>query len=311
MTSALRGATRVACENDDISMLSGQIQKATLTASPEDLQRVLQACVRDAAWSNSTKVMACLIEQGADVTQITARTLVDTIKDTLPSLEILNLLIEHGWNVNSRDPGPRNDPLLWYVVRDTELVKWCVNHGAHVDLEDDTPPGMRRRRKPILECAAVSSSIEAFELLRASGAPVSYNHGILPSAVMAISLYLPSNDEDSGSQHYKRLMAMVRHLVDVVGCDVNSASHGSYYGSGSICSTPLCWIACHRSRGARELVRFLLDRGGDVDLAGPTDDSLEIPSVRMAAMRCHDSYFLDLIAEWEAEQESRASRLAK
>jgi hypothetical protein len=172
-------------------------------------------------------VMACLIEQGADVARITARTLVDTVNDALPSLEVLNLLAEHGWNFNNRDPGPRDGPLLCYVVRDTELVKWCLDHGAEVDIEDDTHPGVRRRRKPILECAAVSSSIEAFELLRTSGAPVSYNHGILPSAVMAVCLYLPLTDEDSGSQHYKRLMAMIRHLVDVFGCDVNSVSYGS------------------------------------------------------------------------------------
>jgi hypothetical protein len=256
-------------------------------------------------------VMAYLIEQGADVTEVTGMSLVDTVSDTLPSFETLNLLVKHGWDVNNRTIGPRDDPLLWYVVRDTELVKWCLDHGAVVDLEDGAPPGVRRRRKPILECAAVSSSIEAFELLRASGAPVSYSHGILPSAVMAICLYLPSSDEDSGSECYKRLMTMIRHLVDVVGCDVNSASYGSYYGSGSTCSTPLCWIACHKHRGARELVRFLLDRGGDVDLAGPREDGLEIPSARMAAMRGHNSYFLDLVAGWKAEQKSCASENTK
>ena len=122
---------------------------------------------------------------------------------------------------------------------------------------------------------------------------------------MSVCLYLPLTDEDSGSQHYKRLMALIRHLVDVFGCDVNSVFYGSYYGSGSTCSTPLCWIACHKVRGARELVRFLLDRGDDVDLAGPTDDGVEIQSARTAAMRGRNSYFLDLVAEWEAEKQNR------
>lgn len=311
MTSALRGATHLACEHDDVSILSKQIEKATLTTSTENMQIALQTCLRDSARRGSTKVMAYLIEQGADITYITGMSLVDTINDTLPSLEILDLLAKHGWDVNNRNPGPRDDLLLWYVVRETDLIKWCLHHGAVVDIEDDTPPGVRRRRKPILECATVSSSIEAFELLRASGAPVFYSHGILPSAVMAICLHLPSSDEDPVSQHYKRVMAMIRHLVDVVGCDVNSASYGSYYGSGSTCSTPLCWIACHKSRGARELVLFLLDRGGDVDLAGPAVDGLEIPSARLAATQVRNSYFLDLVAEWEAEQKSCASESAK
>ena len=306
MTSALRGATRHACENDDVSILSEQIKKATLTASPESLQQVLLACLRDSARRNSPIVMACLIEQGADVTQISSTSLVDTTNDTLPSLETLNVLIKHGWDMNNCSYRRRNHPLLWYVVRNNGLVKWCLEHEAEVDPEDDTPLGVRRHRKPILECAAVSSSIETFELLRASGAPVSYNHGILPSAVMSICLDMPLTDEDSGSQDYKRLMAMIRHLVDVVGCDVNSVSWDTCYGSGSICSTPLCWIACHKHRGARELVRFLLDRGGDVDLAGPADYHLVIPSARRAATLGHNSYFLDLVAEWESEQQSRA-----
>jgi len=305
MTSTLRGAARYACENDDISILSEQIQKATLTASAENVQRVLQTCLKDSARRGSTKVMAYLIEQGTDTTQITGMTLVDTINGSLPSLETLEVLVEHGWDINNRGPGRHADPLLWYLVEDTDLVKWCLAQGAEVDPEDDTPSGARRNRKPILECAAMASSVEVFELLRASGAPVSYGHGILPSAVMSISLHLPLTDGDAESPQYTRLMAMIRHLVDTVGCDVNSISYGSYYGSGSVCNTPLCWIACHNKRGAQDLIRFLLDRGGDLDLAGPADDGYAIPSAREAAMQHSNTYFLDVVTEWEAEQQSR------
>jgi hypothetical protein len=48
-----------------------------------------------------------------------------------------------------------------------------------------------------------------------------------------------------------------------------------------------------------------------VDLAGPTEDGLKIPSARTAAIRGHNSYFLDLVAEWEAEQQNRTFEHAK
>jgi hypothetical protein len=179
------------------------------------MQTALQTCLRDSARRGSNIVIAYLNEQGADVAQITNTSLVDTINDTLPSLETLDLLVEHGWDINNRSSGRRDDTLLWYVVRDTELVKWCLDHGADLDPGDDTPPGMRRRCEPILECAAVSSSIEAFELLRASGAPVSYSHGILPSAVMAICLHVPLTDERLG---FAALQAPDGHDSTPGGC---------------------------------------------------------------------------------------------
>jgi hypothetical protein len=41
-----------------------------------------------------------------------------------------------------------------------------------------------------------------------------------------------------------------------------------------MCSTPLCWIACHpRGSNAKELITFLLDHGGDLDLSFEYTDS--------------------------------------
>lgn len=87
---------------------------------------------------------------------------------------------------------------------------------------------------------------------------------------MAANDYVPEADE-SPIASFSRMLDMIRHQIDVVGCDVNSSSYGTYYGSGSRCSTPLCWVACHTNTdGVRDLVRLLLDRGGDLDLAGPS-----------------------------------------
>lgn len=140
-----------------------------------------------------------------------------------------------------------------------------------VNPADDTSQGAKKRRKPILEVAAAEGDIEAFELLRARGAPLDLHHGVLPSAVMSAS-YCVSQAGKGPDTEFSRMLGMIRHLLDI-GCGANSISYGTHYGSGSVCSTPLCWLACHTNdNGVRDLVRLLLDRGGDLDLAGPRPD---------------------------------------
>jgi hypothetical protein len=299
---ALRKAIESACESDDMSSSSGCIDAASLAESP-NMQSALERGLRFAARKNSTKVMRYLIEQGAKVNRVSASSLVDIETEALPSQETLEVLVEHGWDINTRTPGLGGTPVLWYVVGDTDLVKWCLDHGADVDPADDTSEGAKKHRKPILEVAAAEGNIEVFELLRARGAPLDLQHGVLPSAVMKASFNVPAAGE-SPSASFVRMLDMIRHLIDVIGCDVNSVSYGTYCGSGSHCSTPLCWVACHtNSDGVRDLARLLLDRGGDLDLAGPLLWGSEVPSAREAAQQRANSPFLKVIAEWEAEKQ--------
>lgn len=83
-----------------------------------------------------------------------------------------------------------------------------------------------------------------------------------------------SSDTAELGPRFKLEMDMITHLLDVVGCDVNSKSYGPHYASGSLCSTPLCWIACHpRGSNVKELIWLLLDHGGDLDLSFEYTDS--------------------------------------
>lgn len=165
---------------------------------------------------------------------------------------------------------------------------------------DDTPPGFVGRM-PILDRAAALADIATFELIRAKGAPVCYDYGVLPRAVMAATDCVPRFGE-SPSANFLSRVDMVRHLLDKVGCDVNSRSNGPY-GSGSVCSTPLCWIACHTVRDARKLIWLLLDRGGDLDLARPDEGNWSAPSAREAALRHPNTGFLKAVEEWQAKRE--------
>ena len=285
-----------------IFALSGRIDAASLARS-SNMQSALGRGLKGAARKNPTKVMRRLMQQGADVNCVSAFSLTDLATDGLPSQETLEVLLEHGADINNRTPGLSGTPILWYVVRDTDLVKWCLDHGVDVDLADDTPEGAKKHRKPILEVAAAEGNIDAFELLRASGAPLDLHHGVLPSTVMVATRGVPETGE-SHSASFSRMLDLIRHLVDVVECDVNSISSGTYYGSGSHCSTPLCWVACHtNSDGVRDLVRLLLDRGGDLDLAGPLLWGPQVPSAREGAQQRPNLPLLEAVAEWEAEKE--------
>lgn len=146
-----------------------------------------------------------------------------------------------------------------------------------------------------------------FELLRSKCAPLDRNFGVFPKAVMAAN-DCTSNTAGLGPRLEQKIR-MLKHLLDVVGCDVNSDSYGPHYGSGSMCSTPLCWIACHR-RGSnvKELIWFLLDHGGDLDRSLEyTNSDNEVVVVHSARQTANESpwtqrynpVFWEAVQEWE------------
>lgn len=299
-----------ASDNDNLTMATQSIRAAAMLNSPEAMQDLLRQGLRRSASKNSLQTLSYLIEQGADVHQLAGRSVIDSMSDDLPSPGMLEILVANGWDLDSRGPGLRGEPVLWSVVKDTSLVECCLDHGASVDPPDDTPPGKVKQRKPILERAAIHGNIAAFELLRARGAPMFHNFGVLPVAVMMVNDYAP----DVGQQpdaHYRLLMDMVRHLIDVVKCDVNAVSYGAHYRSGSTCSTPLCWIACHMRGDARELIWCLLERGGDPNLDLSIDNSSggtwSAPSALDAATRNNSQRFLQIVEEWQALHPGGAS----
>lgn len=113
-------------------------------------------------------------------------------------------------------------------------------------------------------------------------------------------------------------MEMLRHLLDVVKCDVNELSYGTHYASGSVCVNPLCWIACHpRPNGATaeevELICFLLENGGDPDMTMEHKgyskvDGVLIRSARESVRLRPNPFFLKTVEEWEAQHGNKPSK---
>lgn len=281
-----------ACKADDVSLMADCIAMASRPDSKATKQEMLEQGLQHSAKRSSTKVLSYVLEQGADISNLTGDNIIpgDTLE--VPSLEMLNLLIEKGWNIDSRIDAP----FLWSIVYDHALVEWCLARGASVDLPV---------HPPILEHAAAVGNIATFELLRAKGAPLGPR--MFPIAVQSASECAPKRNQDRSAHNeatYSQQIDMVRHLLDVLKVDVNVESRWP----GSFCSTPLCCIACHPQTDATEVTWLLLDHGGDPDLAGPLGSG--VPSALEAASYWSNNFFLQAVEEWRAKRDNNASENA-
>jgi hypothetical protein len=158
-----------------------------------------------------------------------------------------------------------------------------------VDLPGDIPP--------VLEIAAAEGIVATFELLRARGAPI--GRRTLHQAVEQAAIYASSDDGSVRTEPFEQRMDMVRHLVDIVGLNVNADG----LWPGKFCSTPLSYVASRNdSKDARELIWFLLDRGADPDRAGPLVGDIRPPSALEHAQSSRNTRFLEAVREWQAQQ---------
>lgn len=306
---------RLATERDEVSLVSQCISMAQRSDSTVSLQEVQQMALKRSTQNAAIKCLPYVLEQGADVSKLSPRSVWGENSTLVSIRTVLEILVAHGYDINSESG---RHPVLWVVgVNDYELVKWCLDQGADLNPPDPAPP-TSRPREPILERAAMAGNIDTFELLRSRGAPLNRDLGIFPKAVMMATEYV--SDEVPYNARFMQQLDMLRHLIQVIGCDVNSHSYGAYYGSGSACSTPLCWVACHsRGASARELTWFLLDHGGDPDLTlqytGQDNQLVVVHSARNAARSgswrgIPNQKFLDVLEEWEARRTSGEAKEA-
>ncbi|KAF3403356.1 hypothetical protein DPV78_004209 [Talaromyces pinophilus] len=271
-------------------------QAISIADKPESrntVQEVIQKGLRSSVRRGATQVLSYLLDQGAEISTITAGAIMNTEELVKPSREVLEILIARGWDINSWGPNCNDWPLLWFVTSYPGLVEWCLTHRASVDLPGDIPP--------VLEIAAGSGSVATFELLQARGAPL--GRLTLHRAVKQAFINAPSDDSIRDALFEQR-MDMVKHLVDIVGLDVNAVEPWP----GKWCSTPLCYAAFRNYRkDAKELIWFLLDRGADPNRTGPLDGDIILPSALESAQSCRNTRFLEAVREWPALQRNNTT----
>ncbi|OBT63843.1 hypothetical protein VE03_06645 [Pseudogymnoascus sp. 23342-1-I1] len=246
-------------KDDDTTALDEAISKT----NKEDLKHFYKSTRATAIQNSAIAILNNLIRRGVDITPQWPS------QPRGASQETLELLLEQGWDINARgDASYDREPFMWAVADDYDLVKWCLEHGASVHpsgqepFRDGATTKSRRECLQILEIVAAWGSIEALELLRSKGAPAGWRslHLAVETATFGYS------EKDKDFVFYSERMAMVRHLLDVFGLDVNAPDQP--LGIEVLPrqrGTPTCYIpdSTMLVRDTRELTWLLLDRGAD------------------------------------------------
>ena len=289
---AARQIMRKACQDDDPALLDEAISMITADESRFFYYETHRAALEN----NALAILTHLLSRGQSILPISPS---DAARSSDATLEFL---LAHGWDINTRgtpNPAYQPPPYLWSVLGDIDRVRWCLAHGASVHpegvepLRSDVVTMAQRGCEQLLECAAWSASVETFELLRSKGAPLGWRP--LHLAVRCATLYQADRPGEArteqGRQHEAR-MAMVRHLVDVVGIDVNAADQPVGSRVPDRIGSPLCYVAAAYGQepSVRELVWCLLDRGAD-----------PVPALEEARLSRHAT-FADDVEAWRARQ---------
>lgn len=166
------------------------------------------------------------------------------------SLPIFEILLSHGWDVNTSFMGGQT-PLLNLLQHET-LVKWLLSHGADPNLGPPLSPQPSAlpvtNSGAVLDTAASTASLEIFGLLLQHGAKLENS---LPLHAAAAST--SKADDES--------LAMMGYLLQL-GVDIDGSDEGR--GLRAL-GTPLHYAIRGRMI---ERVRFLLMKGSNVKTAG-------------------------------------------
>lgn len=249
-----------ACQTNDVSLITQAISLASSPTSRDSVESILSQAVNQSIRRNATSVLTYVLENGAQVPTCS------DISIENPSTSTLQILLDHGWDINARTLGGK--PFLWNAVLiSEELVRWCLAHGAIAIPKDLHLSTEEERLKDefgcpsILESAAKNSSVTTFELLRSKGAPI----GRRTLHFAAAAAFKTPDTEDSV---FSERMDMVIHLVDTLGLDPNALDQPKGYSWGNHWGTPLCYVAkCLNPKwDCTEVVKFLLKKGADPEL---------------------------------------------
>lgn len=320
-----------ACISGDVQSLSRIFSAHGVTATNHNKDHIalLHYACRQCFRCNAIAILTYILtECGYSTDNISC----EDVGTQALSTEILDVLLAHGWNINSRVGNTKflTAPLLWKVLGNEDLVKYCLEHGASVHPEGQSPlqPDFisqdQRRCSPVLESAAAEATVATFDLLRAHGAPLGrtcLHHAVQEATLPWLSgrpdalTPVTSDAGDGESKRYPKTktyaerMAMVYHLVEDLGLDVNGSDQPpSQRPLPMRRGPPLCYVADSEAifYGAgsedkavldtRELTWYLLDHGADPR-----------PALEAAKMNNHPMFAADVEA-WRARKNERASK---
>ena len=186
-----------------------------------------------------------------------------------PTIELLDVLVSAGWDLNQRSPssGPGMvGRFLDGVVHDERMVRWCLEHGAEVSDGKENEDGYRYR--PLTELAAAVATVSCFKLLRVHGAQ--FGRKTLHQAVKGAAWCSPEEKHER--------MAMLEYLVNEERLDINQLDTDDQLAGHP--GTPIMY-AIDRAGGA-DVVSWLLEHGANPRIKDSLDgqDALDLAERR-------------------------------
>ncbi|PLB54005.1 ankyrin [Aspergillus steynii IBT 23096] len=167
---------------------------------------------------------------------------------TANAFDVLEVFLEHGWNIND----PAQDfhvPILGFVTHNETRVRWCLEHGAD--------PNARNRNKShdVPSQAGRFASVETLRLLAAYGANFACSNALQRAAEYRL----------------KGRMEVMEWLLDEAGFPINQREFEwdpdmFRDWQGNRLGAALHFAVLSNSP---ERVRFLLERGSDINLRDP------------------------------------------
>ncbi|MCJ1268400.1 hypothetical protein MMC22_008288 [Lobaria immixta] len=160
------------------------------------------------------------------------------------SVELLDLVVTAGWDLNKRSLQGKGDRLLDLVAFDEGLVKWCLEHGAQVS--DGAEKEDAFTFPPLTERVAALGTVSIFKIICAKGAHVGQRT-------------LHRAAESAAKYDTPQRVALLRFLVEDVQLDVNrmdtDGQMPDHWG------TPIAYAA--KGKSGENVVRYLLAKGAD------------------------------------------------
>ena len=197
-----------------------------------------------AAAGNSTELKE-ILGRGADINNVCDRGTAIVVAAERNHKEIVQLLIDHGADINPRGEGGDSALLMASRFGYTEIVELLLDHGAKADIQD-------RRGSRALSAASKRGHKGVVDLLPSHEADVN-TQSDRGNALQAAS-----------SLGHKEIV----ELLLTYGADINSV--------GGLCGSAL---QAASSSGHREIVKLLLDHGADVNVrAGQDGGALQAAS---------------------------------
>lgn len=116
--------------------------------SIEDLPKLYDYAGGIAIEYNAITILKHLISKGVYIARQVMRFV------PVVTTEILDLLLETGWDINSRSSAVDQLPFLWHVIGRKDLVERGLKHSAHTSMRflESTPQRQRLLRRTFLGC---------------------------------------------------------------------------------------------------------------------------------------------------------------